>query len=148
MNDYIPVLTFAVGQTNSDPAATGSSSVGTAAGNTATTAVPADGSAAKTTPQEGGLFGGGYSGIIMIVAMFAAFYFLMIRPQQKKAKEHQSMLSSIDKGTEIVTNGGLIGRVTGVSDKTMTVEISEKVRVRILRSQVAGLLSAVNVEKK
>ena len=74
--------------------------------------------------------------ILMMVAMFAAFYFLLIRPQQKKAKEHQNMLGSIKKGDEIVTGGGLVGKVTGISDKLITVEISEKVRVRVLKSQV------------
>ena len=86
--------------------------------------------------------------IIMMVVMFAVFYFLLIRPQQKKAKDHQKMLGAIQKGVEIVTNGGIIGRVTGISDKTLTIEISEKVRVRVLRSQVSGLFSADNVEKK
>ena len=84
----------------------------------------------------------------MMVVMFAVFYFLLIRPQQKKAKDHQKMLGAIQKGSEIVTNGGIIGRVTGISDKTLTIEISEKVRVRVLRSQVGGLYSADNVEKK
>ena len=86
--------------------------------------------------------------IIMMVVMFAVFYFLLIRPQQKKAKERQKMLDAIQKGVEVVTNGGLIGRVMGISDKTLTIEISEKVRVRVLRSQVGGLYSADNVESK
>lgn len=86
--------------------------------------------------------------IIMMVVMFAVFYFLLIRPQQKKSKERQKMLDAIQKGVEVVTNGGLIGRVTGISDKTLTLEISEKVRVRVLRSQVGGLYSADNVESK
>jgi preprotein translocase subunit YajC len=74
--------------------------------------------------------------ILMMLAMFAAFYFLLIRPQQKKSKDHQNMLGSIKKGDEIVTGGGLVGKVTGISDKLLTVEISEKVRVRVLKSQV------------
>ena len=86
--------------------------------------------------------------IIMMVLMFAVFYFLLIRPQQKKAKEHQKMIDSIGKGTEVVTNGGLIGRVTGVAGKTLTMEVSEKVRVRVLRGQVAGVYTPDNVEKK
>jgi preprotein translocase subunit YajC len=97
----------------------------------------------------GGLFGGGWSTIIMLVLMVAVFYFLLIRPQQKKAKEHQKMIDAIGKGTEVVTNGGLIGRVTAVSGKTLTMEISEKVRVRVLRSQVAGIYdSGETTEKK
>lgn len=81
---------------------------------------------------------GSTSSIILMLAMFAVFYFLLIRPQQKKAKAHQKMLEEIKKGDEVVTNGGLIGRVTAVSGKTLTIEISEKVRVRVVRSQVAG----------
>lgn len=91
---------------------------------------------------------GSTSSIILMLAMFAVFYFLLIRPQQKKAKEHQKMLEAIKKGDEIATNGGLIGRVTAVSDKTVTLEISEKVRVRVLRTQVAGPLSAQPEGKK
>ena len=96
----------------------------------------------------GGLFGGGWSTIIMLVLMVAVFYFLLIRPQQKKAKDHQKMVDAIGKGTEIVTNGGLIGRVTAVTGKTLTMEISEKVRVRVLRSQVAGIFDSGETEKK
>ncbi|HUT76692.1 MAG TPA: preprotein translocase subunit YajC [Polyangia bacterium] len=91
---------------------------------------------------------GGYQGIIMMLAMFVIFYFLLIRPQQKKAKEHQKMLEAIKKGDEIVTTGGLIGRVTAVSGKTVTLEVSEKVRVRVARSQVAGPFAAETGEKK
>ena len=97
----------------------------------------------------GGLFGGGWSTIVMLVLMVAVFYFLLIRPQQKKTKEHQKMIDAIGKGTEVVTNGGLIGRVTAVTGKTLTMEISEKVRVRVLRSQVAGIYdSGETTEKK
>jgi len=111
--------------------------------------------AAQGAPQgasggqaPGGFFGGGgMSTIIMLVLMIGVFYFLLIRPQQKKAKEHQKMVDSIGKGTEIVTNGGLIGRVCAVTGKTLTMEISEKVRVRVLRSQVAGIFEG-EVEKK
>ena len=105
------------------------------------------GAPAGQAPQSGFL-GGGWSTIIMLVLMVAVFYFLLIRPQQKKAKEHQKMIDAIGKGTEIVTNGGLIGRVMAVTGKTLTMEISEKVRVRILRSQVAGVFDSGETEKK
>lgn len=72
----------------------------------------------------------------MMLAMFAAFYLLLIRPQQKKAKVHQKMLDGLKKGDEVITGGGLVGKISGVSDKFFTVEISEKVRVRVLKSQV------------
>jgi preprotein translocase subunit YajC len=79
---------------------------------------------------------GGMSTIIMMVAMFAIFYFLLIRPQSKKAKEHQKMLNELKKGDEVVTGGGIIGRVSGITDKIVTLEVSEKVRVRVLKAQV------------
>jgi preprotein translocase subunit YajC len=82
--------------------------------------------------------GGGLNFIIMMVAMFAIFYFLLIRPQQKKAKQHQEMLKALKKGDRVVTNGGLMGTVSGTADKFLTIEVAEKVRVRVLRSHVAG----------
>lgn len=80
----------------------------------------------------------GFSQIIMIGALFAIFYFFLIRPQQKKAKTHQEMLKALRKGDKVVTNGGIIGTVTGVADKFLTLEISEKVRVRVLRTHISG----------
>ena len=76
--------------------------------------------------------------ILMLAVMFGIFYFLLIRPQQKKAKEHQELLRALKKGDRIVTNGGIFGTVTGIDDRVAVVEISEKVRVKILRSQIAG----------
>lgn len=144
MNNIIPAANFAFAQVNDAPAASAGGAEGSA--STAAPSGPSDGGAPAQKP---GFFGGDFNGIFMIVLMFAVFYFLLIRPQQKKAKQHQKLLESIDKGAEIVTNGGLIGRVTAKADKTLTVEISEKVRVRILRSQVSGLFNAVdNAEKK
>lgn len=118
-----------------------------AEGGGATQGVP-DGPAGSAGPRPG-MCGteSPYASVIMMVLMFAVFYFLLIRPQQKKAKEHQQMLEAIKKGDEIVTNGGLLGRVTGVGDRTLTVEISEKVRVRVLKSQVAGK-DVASAEKK
>jgi len=141
VNQAILASTFTVAQ----PDGAGSSGGGTGG---QTEGVAEAGGAPGGAPT--GLCGGMSTptSIIMMVAMFAVFYFLLIRPQQKKAKEHQKMLDSIGKGTEIVTNGGLIGRVTAVAGKTLTVEISEKVRVRVLRSQVAGPYVAENAEKK
>ena len=80
----------------------------------------------------------GISQILMIVALFAIFYFFLIRPQQKKAKAHQEMLHAIKKGDRVFTTGGLLGTVAGVADKFLTIEIAEKVRVRVLRAHIAG----------
>lgn len=145
MNEIFPAMTFSLAQTNDAPAPSGSGGAGAPSGTTEGTAADPSAPAQKSD----GLFGGGMNSILIMILMFVVFYFLLIRPQQKKAKEHQKMIESIGKGVEIVTNGGLVGRVTGVADKTLTVEISEKVRVRVLRTQVAGLFNAVdNAEKK
>ena len=74
-------------------------------------------------------------GLLMVV-----FYFFMIRPQQKKAKEHQSMLTKLSAGDEIVTAGGILGRVTEVSDHFVTVEIAEGVRIKIQKFQITSLM--------
>ena len=84
--------------------------------------------------------GGGTSFIIMMVLMFAAFYFLLIRPQQKKAKEHRALLDNLKKGDRIITSGGLYGRITGVSEATLTVEIADKVRVKVARGNVGAVV--------
>ena len=101
--------------------------------NTATEGAPS-GPAAGPLGACGGQ--SGMTTVFMMIAMFAIFYFLLIRPQSKKAKEHQDMLSKLDKGDEVVTAGGIIGKISGIADKVVTVEISEKVRVRVLKSQV------------
>ncbi len=74
------------------------------------------------------------SPILMMVLMFAVFYFILIRPQVKRQKEHQQMLKKLDKGDTILTRGGLIGKITGSSGDVLVVELQEKVRVRMPRS--------------
>ena len=77
--------------------------------------------------------------ILMMLVMFAIFYFILIRPQVKKQKEHQGMLSRLGKGDEVITRGGLIGKITGVSDDGILVlELQEKVRVRVPRAYIEG----------
>jgi len=83
--------------------------------------------------------GGGFSAFIPLILMFAIFYFLLIRPQQKKTKQHREMISSLKKGDRIITSGGIHGRITGASDTTLTVEIAEKVRVKVNRANVMAL---------
>ena len=93
---------------------------------------------------------GGFTSLIPIVLMFVIFYFLLIRPQQKKAKEHREMISQVRKGDRIVTSGGLHGRITAVSDSTLTVEIADRVRVKIARGNVSqvGQSSSQSQDKK
>ncbi len=90
---------------------------------------------------QGGGQGGALSTIVMIGAIFAIFYFLMIRPQQKRQKQQREMLASLKKGDTVITSGGLIGRITGLGDSVLTLELAERVRVKVLRSAVSSVSS-------
>ena len=90
---------------------------------------------------QAGSQGGGMTAMLFPLALIAIFYFLLIRPQQKKAKEHRSMLDALKKGDKIISSGGLHGVITGISDDAITMEIAPKVRVKITRGSVAGKLS-------
>ena len=84
--------------------------------------------------------GGGLSMIVMMVAFIAIFYFLLIRPQQKKAKEHQAMVQKLSSGDEVVTSGGILGKIVEVSDSFITLEIADGVRVKVQKFQVTSLI--------
>jgi preprotein translocase subunit YajC len=75
-----------------------------------------------------------------LILMFVVFYFLLIWPQQKKAKTHRQVLSNLRKGDEVVTSGGLYGTITGLTDTVVTLEIAEKVRIKVARSSIAGVV--------
>ena len=83
--------------------------------------------------------GGGLGAFVPFILMFAIFYFLLIRPQQKKAKQHKEMISSLKKGDRVVSSGGLHGVVTGLTDDVVTMEIAPKVRVKVSRGSIAGV---------
>lgn len=85
--------------------------------------------------------GGAFGAFIPLILMFAIFYFLLIRPQQKKAKEHKNMVAALKKGDRVVSSGGLHGTVTGIADDVVTMEIAPKVRVKVSRGSVAGVMS-------
>ncbi len=89
-----------------------------------------------------GASGGGnpIMSFLPIIAIFAVMYFLMIRPQQKKQKEHQAMLSAIQKGDKIQTTGGIIGTITGLDANELTVEIAPQVRVKVGRGFVTRVI--------
>jgi preprotein translocase subunit YajC len=74
-----------------------------------------------------------------LVLVFVVFYFLLIRPQQQKAKEHRGMLDNLKKNDEVITNGGLYGRVVTLESRIVTLEIAPNVRVRVDRPQIASL---------
>ncbi|MEZ0329586.1 MAG: preprotein translocase subunit YajC [Dissulfuribacterales bacterium] len=73
-----------------------------------------------------------------LVLIFVIFYFLLIRPQQKRAKEHQNFLDNLKKGDEVTTAGGIIGRITGLTDQVVTIEVAENTRIKVMRLNIAG----------
>ncbi len=86
--------------------------------------------------------GGGmaaFQQIIPLVFMFAIFYFLLIRPQQKKAKEHKALLESMKKGDNVITAGGVHGKVTAVENELVTLEIANNVNIKITKSYIAAI---------
>lgn len=84
----------------------------------------------------GGAGGGDLSFIIMMAVVFAIFYFLMIRPQQQKQKEIKKMRENLNHGDMVITAGGIHGKVTGLTDTIVTLEIAEKVRIKVSREYI------------
>ena len=91
-----------------------------------------------TQPGAGG--GSQWMSFLPIILIFAVFYFLLIRPQQKRAKDHRALLTSLKVGDQVLTSGGIYGRVTGLRDDVLTLEISDKVRVKVSRGHIAGVV--------
>ena len=90
----------------------------------------------------------GLGPLLPLILIFVVFWFLLIRPQQKKAKEHREMLSQLRRGDQIVTSGGIIGKITKVvSDTELQVEIADEVRVRVARGMVSEVLSRTEPAK-
>ncbi|MEM8608933.1 MAG: preprotein translocase subunit YajC [Myxococcota bacterium] len=83
--------------------------------------------------------GGGPQDFGIIILMFAVLYFLMIRPQQKRAKEHEATIGALKKGDIVRTNGGIRGEITALDERDVTVEIADRTRIKVLRSHIAGL---------
>ncbi|HIJ86459.1 MAG TPA: preprotein translocase subunit YajC [Desulfuromonadales bacterium] len=93
-------------------------------------------------PGGAGGAGGGmaaFQQIIPLVFMFAIFYFLLIRPQQKKAKEHKALLEAMKKGDNVITAGGVHGKVTAVENELVTLEIANNVNIKITKSYIAAI---------
>jgi preprotein translocase subunit YajC len=82
--------------------------------------------------------GQGITTIFMMVAFIAIFYFLLIRPQQKKAKEHQAMVTRLSAGDEVVTSGGILGKIVEVGDTFVTLEIADGVRIKVQKFQITS----------
>ncbi|PTL76089.1 preprotein translocase subunit YajC [Vitiosangium sp. GDMCC 1.1324] len=80
--------------------------------------------------------------IVFIIGLFAIMYFVMIRPQQKQLKAHRELVSGLKKGDEVLTQGGIIGRIQTVADREVTLEIANGVRIRVIKTSVAGKYAA------
>jgi len=83
--------------------------------------------------------GGGTEQIGLLLLMFAVLYFLMIRPQQKRAKQQEAMMGALAKGDIVRTNGGIRGEITALDERDVTIEVADRTRIRVLRSHIAGL---------
>lgn len=96
-----------------------------------TAAAQAAGTAAQPSP---------FMSMLPLLLIFVVFYFMLIRPQTKRAKEHRAMLAALEVGTEIATAGGIIGKVTELGDNFVTVEIASNVLVKVQRSTISQVL--------
>jgi preprotein translocase subunit YajC len=97
---------------------------------------------AMSMPSGGGHAGGVQdiiSSFMPLIVIFAIFYFLLIKPQQKKAKDHKDMLAAVKKGDKVVTNGGIYGLVEQVNDKTVVLKIAENVKVKFEKGYIAAI---------
>ena len=88
----------------------------------------------------GGAQGGGIESMLLIVLMFVVLYFLMIRPQMKRAKEHKAMIDALQKGDEVVTAGGVLGRISKMNENYVTLEVANGVEIQVQRSAIQVLL--------
>ena len=77
--------------------------------------------------------------LLPLVLLFVVFYFLLIRPQQKRAKQQKAFLANLKRGDRVVTSGGLYGTITGITDDAVTLEIAEKIRVKVTKGAVADV---------
>jgi len=96
----------------------------------------------------GGQAGGGLAAFLPLVLMVVIFYFLLIRPQQKKQKDHREMLATLQKGDVVMTQGGIHGKVTGLTETVVTLEIAEKVRIKVQRGYIASVVSRGSEESE
>lgn len=109
-------------------------------------ALPAGTSAPVTQVVTGGAMPGAqpqgmtFGMFLPIIVMFVVFYFFMVRPQQKKLKEHQDLLSGLKHGDEVITASGILGKIHGITEKVVTVEIADAVKVKILKSQISQVV--------
>lgn len=83
---------------------------------------------------------GGLMGFLPLILIFVVFYFMLIRPQMKRAKEHRKLVSELAKGDEVVTNGGILGKITDLSESFVTLELADNVQIKVQRHAVATVM--------
>ena len=83
---------------------------------------------------------GGLMSFLPLIVIFVIFYFLLIRPQMKRAKEHKKLVSQLSNGDEVVTNGGLLGRITNVGESFVTVEMADNVKIKVQRHAISSVM--------
>lgn len=98
--------------------------------------------------QDGGGAAGGFLGLLPLILIFVIFYFLLLRPQVKRAKEHKKMVGALSRGDEVVSNGGLLGRITRLDDHFISLEIADGVIVRLQRTAVASMVPKGTIKKE
>lgn len=86
--------------------------------------------------------------LLPLLLIFVVFYFLLIRPQQTKAKEHSAMLSNLKRNDDVITSGGIYGKVVALNERVVTLEIAPKVQVKVDRQQIASLVKTTQQETK
>ncbi len=97
---------------------------------------------AAAAPGAGSTSGAMIQQFALMGAIFAVFYFLLIRPQQKKVKAQQDFLASLQKGADVVTTGGIFGKITGLTDTVVTLEIADNLRIKVARQAITPIPSA------
>lgn len=83
---------------------------------------------------------GGLASFLPLILIFIVFYFLLIRPQMKRAKEHKNLVAGLGKGDEVVTNGGLLGKIADLNDSFITLELADNVQIKVQRHAVASVM--------
>jgi preprotein translocase subunit YajC len=83
---------------------------------------------------------GGLMSFLPLILIFVVFYFMLIRPQMKRAKDHRNMVSALSKGDEVVTNGGILGKITDLGDSFVTLQLADNVSVKVQRHAIANVM--------
>ena len=95
---------------------------------------------ASAYAQDAAPQGGGLMSFLPLIIIFVIFYFLLIRPQMKRAKEHKNLVAALSTGDEVVTNGGLLGKITNVGESFVTVELADNVQIKIQKHAIASVM--------